>query len=417
MLVEGGFRRETPRNLLPCETKAGAEREPDWCRMLPGVLRAPKISCSAHWGRIPCTLEPQLPTRPWLKPHRTVRYDITCFRAGERDQYSRLLLFLKLQQILKDKLYAVSLRTGKRMSTAKVTPERSYTLWDHDRSSKHQPEKGTRGPTLVQQRATFPGLLGFVQSWSQLVPSAERVLSSLWVTIASSPHSERSWCLKTGVTVSLSRNRHVDQGSNLQPLHWKLPGNICLSSPKLRLSFAVLYEMGRLPVAKAKDYDKYDGAFDRLRSLVTPKAGPPQGDRMVLGPMKGVTELQGPPLGNLTSSGSVVLWGGCLQSALSWGGSCAEDGLMMSISPQWMLLIVHSASSYILLFPESMVLEPENDEYRNKLPDSPFRGVQPGVQNKDRQCHSSLHNSLVNSRFILMWTGYVPILSLQGVPV
>lgn len=48
----------------------------------------------------------------------------------------------QLQQILKDKLYAVSLRTGKRMSTAKVTPERSYTLWDHDRSSKHQPEKG-----------------------------------------------------------------------------------------------------------------------------------------------------------------------------------------------------------------------------------------------------------------------------------
>lgn len=27
------------------------------------------------------------------------------------------------------------------------------------------------------------------------------------VTIASSPHSERSWCLKTGVMVSLSRNR------------------------------------------------------------------------------------------------------------------------------------------------------------------------------------------------------------------
>lgn len=99
MLVEGGFRRETPRNLLPCETKAGAEREPDWCRMLPGVLRAPKISCSAHWGRIPCTLEPQLPTRPWLKPHRTVRYDITCFRAGERDQYSRLLLFLKVASV------------------------------------------------------------------------------------------------------------------------------------------------------------------------------------------------------------------------------------------------------------------------------------------------------------------------------
>ena len=48
----------------------------------------------------------------------------------------------QLQQILKDKLYAMSLRTGKRMSAAKVTPERSYTLWDHDRSSKHQPEKG-----------------------------------------------------------------------------------------------------------------------------------------------------------------------------------------------------------------------------------------------------------------------------------
>ncbi|KAI4537855.1 hypothetical protein MG293_012718 [Ovis ammon polii] len=153
-----------------------------------------------------------------------------------------------------------------------------------------------------------------------------------------------------------------------------LPGNICLSSPKLRLSFAVLYEMGRLPVAKAKDYDKYDGAFDRLRSLVTPKAGPPQGDRMVLGPMKGVTELQGPPLGNLTSSGSVVLWGGCLQSALSWGGSCAEDGLMMSISPQWMLLIVHSASSYILLFPESMY--PHVDRLRSY---SQFTGHRAGT--------------------------------------
>lgn len=46
------------------------------------------------------------------------------------------------QQILKDDLYATSLRIGKRMSTAKVTSERSYTLWDHDRSSKHQPEKG-----------------------------------------------------------------------------------------------------------------------------------------------------------------------------------------------------------------------------------------------------------------------------------
>ena len=65
------------------------------------------------------------------------------------------------------------------------------------------------------------------------------------------------------------------------------PENICLSSPNLWLSFAVLHEMGRLPVAKAKDHDKYNGAFDRLRSLVTPKGVPLQGARVVLGPMKG----------------------------------------------------------------------------------------------------------------------------------
>ncbi|MXQ94544.1 hypothetical protein E5288_WYG003452 [Bos mutus] len=87
------------------------------------------------------------------------------------------------------------------------------------------------------------------------------------------------------------------------------PENICLSSPKLRLSFAVLHEMGRLPVAKAKAHDKYNGAFDRLRSLVTPKGVPLQGAEVVLGPMKGVRDPQGPPPGNLTSSGSVVLWG------------------------------------------------------------------------------------------------------------
>ena len=45
--------------------------------------------------------------------------------------------------------------------------------------------------------------------------------------------------------------------------------------------------MGRLPVAKAKAHDKYNGAFDRLRSLVTPKGVPLQGAEVVLGPMKG----------------------------------------------------------------------------------------------------------------------------------
>lgn len=98
MLVEGGFRRETPRNLLPCENKgrcrARAWLVPDAPRRTPGPR-----DCSAHWSRVPCTLEPQLPTQPWLKPHKTVRYDITCFRAGERDQYSRLLLFLKVASV------------------------------------------------------------------------------------------------------------------------------------------------------------------------------------------------------------------------------------------------------------------------------------------------------------------------------
>ena len=66
----------------------------------------------------------------------------------------------------------------------------------------------------------------------------------------------------------------------------QLPEIICLSPPKFRLSFAVLHEMGRLPVAKAKDHDKYDGDFDRPRSPGTPRAVPLQGDRVALGPMK-----------------------------------------------------------------------------------------------------------------------------------
>ncbi|XP_055278894.1 uncharacterized protein LOC129554272 isoform X2 [Moschus berezovskii] len=102
MLVEGGFRRGTPRNLLPRENKGrcrarawlvlGAPRRPPG----PGdFLLCPLEPSAVHTG----TLEAQLPTRPWLKSHRTVRYDITCFRAGERDQYSRLLLFLKVASV------------------------------------------------------------------------------------------------------------------------------------------------------------------------------------------------------------------------------------------------------------------------------------------------------------------------------
>ncbi|CAI9152776.1 unnamed protein product [Rangifer tarandus platyrhynchus] len=219
MLVEGGFRRETPRNLLPRENK-GRCRARAW--LVPGAPRRPP----GPGDFLLCPLEPGSVHTGTPAPHlalaettQTVRYDITCFRAGERDRYSRLLLFLKvrsrdqssdelcnsvttvitqdlnypkyvtkasaaskrkrcyslpekgvtaqpfqLQQILKDELYGTSLRTEKRMSTAKRTPERSYTLWDHDRSSKHQPEKGTLGPAwevvLCAAESRLPGATG-----------------------------------------------------------------------------------------------------------------------------------------------------------------------------------------------------------------------------------------------------------------
>ncbi|CAM9378294.1 unnamed protein product, partial [Rangifer tarandus platyrhynchus] len=96
MLVEGGFRRETPRNLLPRENK-GRCRARAW--LVPGAPRRPP----GPGDFLLCPLEPGSVHTGTPAPHlalaettQTVRYDITCFRAGERDRYSRLLLFLKV---------------------------------------------------------------------------------------------------------------------------------------------------------------------------------------------------------------------------------------------------------------------------------------------------------------------------------
>ena len=84
---------------MPSESLVGAGRSPASSGPRRFLALPTGAEFRAHWSRVPCTVESQLPTRPWLKPHKTVRYDITCFRAGERDQYSRLLLFLKVASV------------------------------------------------------------------------------------------------------------------------------------------------------------------------------------------------------------------------------------------------------------------------------------------------------------------------------
>lgn len=99
MLVEGGFRRETPRNLFLRENK-GRCRARVW--LVPGAPRRPL----GPGDFLLCPLEPSSVHAGTPAPHpalaettQTVRYDITCFRAGERDRYSRLLLFLKVASV------------------------------------------------------------------------------------------------------------------------------------------------------------------------------------------------------------------------------------------------------------------------------------------------------------------------------
>lgn len=99
MLVEGVFRRETPRNLLPRENKGRCQARawlvPDAPRRPPGprdFLLCPLEPSSVHSGT-------PAPHPALAETTQTVRYDITCFRAGERDRYSRLLLFLKVASV------------------------------------------------------------------------------------------------------------------------------------------------------------------------------------------------------------------------------------------------------------------------------------------------------------------------------
>src|SRR3712207_3785708 len=50
-----------PKTCSPVRTKAGAEREPDWCPVLTGVLRAPEITCFTHWRGAPSHWSPSSP--------------------------------------------------------------------------------------------------------------------------------------------------------------------------------------------------------------------------------------------------------------------------------------------------------------------------------------------------------------------
>nr|XP_012599366.1 uncharacterized protein LOC105859778 isoform X2 [Microcebus murinus]XP_012599367.1 uncharacterized protein LOC105859778 isoform X2 [Microcebus murinus]XP_012599368.1 uncharacterized protein LOC105859778 isoform X2 [Microcebus murinus]XP_012599369.1 uncharacterized protein LOC105859778 isoform X2 [Microcebus murinus] len=62
--------------------------------------------------------------------------------SGNRLPLKTIRPDLPLPKLKMDEQYAMSLKMENRISTAKVTPERPYTLWDPDKGSKHQPEKG-----------------------------------------------------------------------------------------------------------------------------------------------------------------------------------------------------------------------------------------------------------------------------------